>query len=222
MDDMDETVAIRPDQYRNVIAEQYLYASSEIFSGIQTQQGKNDFHFLVTLRSFIEYTRRGVWFLVWATDQDLLNAGKATFQRPKSPHLIKIDTLINEAIGEGKISHLEKKLPGINEPLLDCLHALTHGNPISARMLTIGLDKIFDTGGLLARAEIDLGIFRILLYRHMLGQTFESTWKILQPIHNRPLDMKENVVLAARQLKTSGKIDSLLKSVEAQNDTHSS
>lgn len=222
MDDMDETVAIRPDQYRNVIAEQYLYASSEIFSGIQTQQGKNDFHFLVTLRSFIEYTRRGVWFLVWATDEDLLDASHATFKRSNCPHLIKIDKLINEVIGEGNISHFEANLPGINEPLLDCLHALTHGNPISARMLTIGLDKIFDTGGLLARAEIDLGIFQILFYRHMLGQTFESTWKILQPIHNRPLDMKANVVIAAHQLKTSGKIVSLLESVEAPNDTHTS
>lgn len=118
-----------------VLANQYLTASTAFFAELQALRGNNDFHFVVTLRSFIEYTRRGIWFLVWATEQDLLKAGKATFRRPSSPELTKMDALINQAIGGGKFSHLKRKLPIINEPFIDCLHALTHGNPISARML---------------------------------------------------------------------------------------
>jgi hypothetical protein len=202
---MSDTITPDFDQYRMVTAFQYLTASEAIFAGLQSQRGANDFHFVVTLRSFIEYTRRGIWFLVWATEADLLKAGKATFQRPSSPPLVTMDALINEALGDGNLSHLKRKLPGIDEPLIDCLHALTHGNPISARMLAIGLDKIFNTEGLLARAEIDLGIFRVLLYRRMLGQTIDSIWKILIPIHNEPATMKANVLIAAHQLKESGK-----------------
>ena len=55
------------------------------------------------------------------------------------------------------------KLPGVNELFLHCLHALTHGNPISVRMTTYGLDKIFNTERLLGRVELDLDIFRIVL-----------------------------------------------------------
>jgi hypothetical protein len=204
---MADTTAINMDQYRNVLASQYLAASEALFSGLQNQKGANDFHFVVTLRSFIEYTRRGIWFLVWATEADLLKAGKATFQRPNSPPLATMDALISEALGDGKTSHLKQKLPGINEPFIDCLHALTHGNPISARMLVIGLKGIFDIDGLLARAEVDLGVFRILLYRNMLGQDFDSIWKILGPIHNQPDAMRANVFIAAHQLKASGKIE---------------
>jgi|HubBroStandDraft_5_1064220.scaffolds.fasta_scaffold99815_1 hypothetical protein len=203
---MSDTVTLTMDQYRMVIAMQYLTAAEAIFAGLQRQQGANSFHFVVTLRSFIEYTRRGIWFLVWATDADLLKAGKATFQRPSSPPLLTMDALINEALGEGKVSHLKRKIPGINEPFIDCLHALTHGNPISARMLAIGLETLFDTAGLFGRAEVDLGVFRVLLYRRTLGQSFDSIWKILIPIHNEPATMKANVLIAAQQLRQSGKV----------------
>lgn len=203
---MSDSTTLTMDQYRMVMASQYLAAAEAIFEGLKRQRGVNDFHFVVTLRSFIEYTRRGIWFLVWATHADLLNAGKATFQRAGSPPLVAMDCLINDALGDGNVSHLKQVIPGINEPFIDCLHALTHGNPISARILVLGLDKIFDTESLLTRAEIDLGVFRILLYRRMLGQDFDSIWKTLAPIHNQPETMKTNVLIAAHQLKISGRI----------------
>jgi hypothetical protein len=189
-----------------VLAGQYLTASEALFSGLQTLRGNNDFHFVVTIRSFIEYTRRGIWLLVWATESELLEAGKATFQRSPGPSLTEMDGLINQALGGNGKSDLRRKMPGIKEPFINCLHALTHGNPISARMLVMGINQIFDTSGLLGRAEIDLGVFRILMYRKMLGQDFKSIWNLLTPIQNQPETIKANVLIAAYELKQSGKI----------------
>ena len=60
--------------YRLLVAIRYLNASEELWRGLKEEQGTNDFHFLVTLRSFIEYTSRGIWFLAWATEKRLERA----------------------------------------------------------------------------------------------------------------------------------------------------
>ena len=157
------------------------------------------------MRSFIEYTRRGIWFLAWATDQQLRGVKKLTFQASGSPGIAKMDVLINEALGVGKITHLMNPVKDINnEPFLHCLHALTHGNPISVRMVAFGVDKIFQTDKLLIRAETDLHLFRILLYRRMLGEELKNTWKMLGSIHNQPDAMRTNVQIAARLVKQAG------------------
>jgi hypothetical protein len=72
-------------------------------------------------------------------------------------------------------------------------------------MIGMGLESIFDTKNLLARAELDLDIFRILLYRHMAGEEIKTIWAMLSTIHNRPNDIKANVLIAAHTLKQSGK-----------------
>lgn len=202
---MSDIVQLDMDQYRLLVAVRYLNASEDICKGLQRQRGVNDFHFLVTLRSFIEYTRRGIWFLAWASEEILKKAEKLTFERPGSPSLTSMDAMINEALGKGNVSPLMDKMPGINEPFLNCLHALTHGNPISVRMTTVGLDKIFNTEGLLAKVELELGIFRIVLYRRMMGEDINAIWTMLAPIHNRPADVQANVLIAAQLLKQSDK-----------------
>jgi hypothetical protein len=202
---MSDIVQLDNDQYRLLVAVRYLIASEAICKGLQRQRGVNDFHFLVTLRSFIEYTRRGIWFLAWASEEALRATEDLTFERPGSPGLTVMDAMINEALGKGKVSHLMDKIEGVNEPFLHCLHALTHGNPISVRMIAFGLDKIFDTERLLARVELELGIFRIVLYRRMLGEDINAVWKILAPIDNRPADVQANVMIAAHLLQQSGK-----------------
>ncbi len=204
-----ETVQMTPEKYRQFVAVQYLNASNALFEGLKTQQGKNNFHFMTTVRSFIEYTRRGIWFLAWATDEQLRAVSKVTFQRPGSPSLEKMDALINEALGDGKVSHLMNPIKEINnEPYLHLLHALTHGNPISVRMVSFGVDKVFQTDKLLMRAETDLNLFRVLLYRVMLGEELKSIWKVLGPIHNDPQTMKANVMIAAKLVQDAGLADS--------------
>jgi hypothetical protein len=74
-------------------------------------------------------------------------------------------------------------------------------------MISFGLEKIFNTEMLLVRAQTDLGLFRILLYRKMLGQKQEDIWKMLSAIHNRPADVQANERIAAHLLKQSGKAD---------------
>lgn len=198
-------VGLDADKYRLLVAVRYLNASDELFKGLAQQQGKNDFHFLVTLRSFIEYTRRGIWFLVWAKDAKLQAAAHLTFARPGSPPLADMDKLINKALGNGNISHLLTVIPPINnESFINALHALTHGNPISVRMLGFGLDKIFQTNMLLTRAELELNWFRILLYRRMLGEEFADIWKLLKPIHNQPVAMRNAAGQAAKDLQQAG------------------
>jgi len=202
---MSDIVQLDLDNYRLLVAIRYLNASEDLGRGLQSQQGNNDFHFLVTLRSFIEYTRRGIWFLVWASEEKLKRAGHLTFKDAGSPALQIMDAMMQEALGQGKVSPLMAKIPGIDEPFLNCLHALTHGNPISVRMTGIGLKNIFDTSGLLARAELELDIFRILLYRRVLGEDSKVIWKMLSSIHNHPSEIKANVQIAAHLLQQSGK-----------------
>ena len=200
-----DAVQLKTEEYRQLVAVQYLNASNAIFEGLKSQQAANLFHFVVTLRSFIEYTRRGIWFLAWATEDQLRSVKKLTFDKPGSPGLAAMDKMINEALGEGRVSHLMKPVKDINnEPFLNLLHALTHGNPISVRMLTFGVDKIFQTDKLLLRAETDLNLFRVLLYRRMLGQELSDIWKMLVPIHNEPDTMRTNAMIAARQAKEAG------------------
>jgi hypothetical protein len=190
--------------YRQLVAIRYLNASEAIWNGLPRQCGNNDFHFLITLRSFIEYTRRGIWFLAWASEEKLKKAEHLTFKDAGSPPLSTMDALLSEALGQGKVAPLMNLVPGINEPFLHCLHALTHGNPISVRMIGMGLESVFDTHNLLARAELDLSIFRILLYRHMAGEEIGGIWAMLSTIHNRPNEIKANVLIAAHILKPVG------------------
>lgn len=130
---------------------------------------------------------------------------KLTFQKPGSPGVAKMDTLINDALGLGKICHLMTPVKDINdEPFLDCLHALTHGNPISVRMVAFGVNKIFQTDKLLLRAETDLNLFRILLYRQMLGEKLKDIWKMLGGIRNQPDTMRTNARIAAHLVKQAG------------------
>jgi hypothetical protein len=198
------TVSLKGEQYRQLVALRYLNASESLLEGLKTQQGTNDLHFLVTLRSFIEYTKRGIWFLAWASDQKLASAEKLAFQRSGSPNLARMDEMVNNALGLGKVSHLLTKVQGVNEPFLDCLHALTHGNPISVRMFGIGLQKIFQTDKLAKRAEMELNTFRILVYRRILGEPLDSIWKAIRPINNRPDDIRKMALTAGIALKTSG------------------
>jgi hypothetical protein len=204
---MIETIPLDKDQQRLLIAIQYLTASQLICEGLERQHKDNKFHFVISLRSFIEYTRRGTWFLCWANQDQLKAARKMTFERPGSPNLVKMDQMINRALGKGKVSPLTTRLDGINEEMINCLHALTHGNPISVRMITHGLDKIFNTEMLFVRAQTDLGIFRILLYRRMLGEKQKDIWKLLSGIHNRPAEVQACVNEAVHLLKASGKAD---------------
>lgn len=200
-----ETIQMTLEQYRQFVAIQYLNASAFLFDGLKSQQGKNNFHFVVTMRSFIEYARRGIWFLAWATDQQLRGVKKLTFQASGSPGIAKMDAMINEALGVGKVSHLMDPVKDINnEPFLHCLHALTHGNPISVRMVAFGVDKMFQTDMLLLRAETDLNLFRILLYRRMLGEQLSDIWKMLGTIHNQSDTMKTNVQIATHLVKQAG------------------
>ena len=199
-----------PEKYRLFVAVQYLNASDALFSGLKRQQGTNTFHFVVTLRSFIEYTRRGIWFLVWATDKQVQAVKRLTFDKPGSPGLLAMDSMIRDALGLGKMSPLNLPIKEINgEPFINLLHALTHGNPISARMLSFGLDGIFKTDMLLLRAEADLNLFRILLYRRMLGEELPDIWKTLATIHNQPETLRTKAKAAAQLVKDSGLIAAL-------------
>jgi hypothetical protein len=190
---------------RHLMAVSFLHASDELFKGLKQLQGNNDFHFVVTLRSFIEYTRRGIWFLVWAKDAQLKTAEKLTFNRTGSPNLADMDMMINKALGNGNISHLLAPIPPINnEPFINALHALTHGNPISVRMLSFGLGKIFQTDMLLKRAELELDWFRMLLYRRMSGDEFTDIWKTIAPVQSNPVEMRKLVLQAAKGVQDAG------------------
>lgn len=198
-------VQLTGNQYRLLVAVRYLNASDELFKGLKQLQGGNDFHFVVTMRSFIEYTRRGIWFLVWAKDARLEVAEKLTFDRSGIPNISDIYKIINTALGNGSISHLLTPIPPINnEPFINALHALTHGNPISVRMFGFGLSKMFKTDKLLQRAELELDWFRMLLYRRILGDEFAAIWKLIAPIQNDPVAMRKLVLEAAKSVKDAG------------------
>lgn len=201
---MPRTIHLSEAKYRLLVAIRYLNASTAIFHGFKAQRGINDFHFLVTLRSFIEYTRRGIWFLVWASEKKLRAAEKLTFSRSGSPDLVSMDQMMNEALGLGKKSHLTDPVTGIGEPFIGCLYALTHGNPISVRMLGFGLERIFQTDSLLLRAETELHFFAILVCRRALGEEVQAIWKMLATINNRPQDIKTNARIAFELVKQRG------------------
>ena len=95
-------VQLTPDKYRLFVAIQYLNASAALYEGLKRQQGTNNFHFVVTMRSFIEYTRRGIWFLAWANNEKVEAVKKLTFDKPGSPGLGKMDAMIHEALGLGR------------------------------------------------------------------------------------------------------------------------
>ena len=193
------------DQYRQFVVIQYLNASTLLYEGLKAHQGKNDFEFVVSLRSFIEYTRRGIWFLAWATDSQVHKVQTLTFDRSGSPGLVEMDKLINHALGLGNRSALESPIKDINnEKYVNCLHALTHGNPISVRMVAFGIDKIFQTDKLLIRAETDLNLFRILLCRRLVGEELKSIWKMLSGIYNQPDIMRSNTRIAATLVQKAG------------------
>jgi hypothetical protein len=118
------TVMSKPKDYRLLVGIRYMNASDMLFQGLKAQQQQNEFHFLVTLRSFIEYTRRGIWFLVWASNEQLKQAEHLTFKEAGSPSLAKMDAMITKALVAGKVSRLMDIIPGVGEPFLDCLHPL--------------------------------------------------------------------------------------------------
>jgi len=207
------------DKYRLLVAAQYLNASNALFGGLKSQQAKNDFYFLVTLRSFLEYTVRGVWFLAWATEEQVQAVKTLTFDRPGSPGLATMDAMINEALGLGRFSSLNNPVPDIeNDSLLNGLHALTHGNPISVRMLAFGVDKIFQTEMLLLKAQTNLDVFRILVYRRILGEELSDIWRMLSTIHNQPPVLRTNVLIAAKQVKDAGLTSEILKEPDEMPD----
>jgi len=214
---MTENIPLDKDQARLFIALQYLNASDLIFAGWKRQHQDNRFHFVISLRSFIEYTRCGIWFLCWANPEKVKEARDLTFEKPGSPSVVTMDEMINEALGKGKFSSLTTVMAGINEPLINGLQALTHGNPISVRMISFGLEKIFNTEMLLVWAQTDLGLFRILLYRKMLGEKQKDIWKALSGIHDRPADVQTNEKIAAQLLQQSGKADQVFNPKKPKN-----
>jgi hypothetical protein len=111
----------------------------------------------------------------------------------------------------GSVWYLLNKVPLVSEPFLNCLHALTHGNPISVRMLGIGLDKIFQSDKLLIRAEMELNMFHTLVYRRALGEELKSIWSALAQIHNRPDDVKQLAKAAGTKVKQAGGLEKLLE-----------
>lgn len=133
-------------KYRLLVAIRYLNASRLLFEGMEQQLGMNNFHLLVTLRSFIEYQRRGIWFLAWASQEKLNVAETPTFDQAGSPKLGRMDEMINEALGLEKVSYLLNKVPHVNEPFLNCLHTLTHGNPIFSSNAGYWLRQHFPVG----------------------------------------------------------------------------
>ena len=120
-----------------------------------------------------------------------------------------MDQMINEALGRGKLCPLKNPISGINEPFINCLHALTHGNPISVRVLGFGLEKIFQTDKLLQKAEADLNLFRVLIYRRLLGEELKDIWKMLGTIYHDPAVLREGARTAVIQLKDSGILEAL-------------
>jgi hypothetical protein len=197
-------VGAKPKEYRLLVGIPYLNAGDLLLKGMKTLHKDNPFHFLVSLRSFIEYNRRGIWFLMWASEKQLRKAEHLTFKQAGSPPLTRMDAMLCEAMGAGKVSHLEDIVGGFNEPFIDALHALTHGNPISVRFPTMKLTKIFDIPQILARAEHEQNIFRLLLYRRLIKMPDADIWTLLKPIHDKPQLLQQEVLKAGDDLTKSG------------------
>jgi hypothetical protein len=198
------TVVSKAKDYRLLVGARYLDASDMLLKGMRAVHQEHPFDFLVSLRSFIEYTRRGIWFLVWASNDQLREAEHLTFNQAGSPSLIKMDAMLNKAMGAGKISHLNNTVDGVNEPFIDCLHALTHGNPVSVRFIAVDLTRVFDIPKSLARAEHELNIYRLLHYRRVAGMPQNDIWKPLASIHDKPQSLYEEVIKAATDVKKQG------------------
>lgn len=201
--DLDES------QFRKLVAVQYINATSEILRGMKQLVGSNNFLVLVCLRSFIEYTRRGIWLLFFAKTDSLLATRKLSFME-NGTDVITADKRISQSLELGDISSLLDPVPGIGEPFIKCLHALTHGNPIITRILAFGLDNYFNTPMLVARAEMDYYMFLILLGRQLLGQSSDVTWKTLTAIRNNPGDMRANALIVSHLLRQKVDLASLL------------
>lgn len=198
-------VEAKIENYRLLVGIRYLNASDLLLKGMKAlYQDDNPFHFLVSLRSFIEYTRRGIWFLMWASDDQLKKAEHLTFKQAGSPSLTKMDAMLTEAIGAGNVSRLTDIVGGFNEPFIDCLHALTHGNPVSVRFPAMELTKLFDIPKFVERAEYEQNVFRLLLYRRLTKMPEADIWKLLKPIHDKPVLLHQEVLKAAADLKKSG------------------
>ena len=105
-----KTVTLKPKNYRLVVGMRYLHASDLLLKGMQAAHRENPFHFLVSLRTFIEYTRRGIWFLVWSSNDQVRSAEHLTFRQAGSPSLTKVDAMLNKAMGAGNVSHLASKV----------------------------------------------------------------------------------------------------------------
>jgi hypothetical protein len=141
---------------------------------------------------------------VWASNAQLKEAEHLTFKQAGSPPLTKMDAMLNKAMGAGKVSHLTVIVDGVNEPFIECLHALTHGNPVSVRFIAMDLTHVFDIPKFLARAEHELNIFRLLLYRRVAGMPQNDIWKLLAPIQDKPQPLYEEVIKAATDVKKQG------------------
>lgn len=202
--DLDET------QYRKLVAIQYINASGAILQGMKKLLGWNDFLALVSLRSFIEYTRRGVWLLFFAKPKALYATRNISFME-SGTDIITMDKRYNESLGLGLISYLSSPVPGVNEPFINCLHALTHGNPIMARAASIGLHTVFDAKMLVTKADMEYNMFVILLGRLLLGDEAAITWKKLAQINNKPAEVRAEAVIVTQLLKHAG-VDNLLLS----------
>lgn len=198
------TVLSKPKDYRLVVGMRYLNASESLIQGMRVLHKNNPFHFLVSLRSFIEYTRRGIWFLMWASDEQLGAAEHLTFKQSDSPPLAKMDSMLKKAMGAGNVSHLDEIVEVFNEPFIDLLHSLTHGNPISVRFLAMRIDRVFNIPDTLARAEHELNIYKLLLYRRLTKMPQKDIWNLLKPIHDNPQLLRQAVLQAAADIKKQG------------------
>ena len=198
------TVYSKPEEYRLLVGMRYLDASDRLLKGMSAAHQENPFHFLVSLRSFIEYTRRGIWFLVWASHDQLRRAERLTFKQAGSPSLVKMDAMINKAMGAGDISHLTQLISPMNEPFIDCLHALTHGNPVSVRFIAMDLTKVFNIPKTLERAENELNIFRLVTYGLVAKMPQNEIWKLLNASLENPYLLFAQVQMAAEEVKKQG------------------
>ena len=132
--------------------------SEWIFEGLKQQHEKNIFHFAITLRSFIEYTRRGMWFLCWANTEKLKAAMKLTFESPGSPGIATMDEMINEALGKAGSPILWPCRTG-NKRTFPRLSARTYdGIRISVRMISFGLDNNIQCKYVVSSGRGDFGL----------------------------------------------------------------
>ena len=81
----------------------------------------------------------------------------------------------------------------------------------------MGLSNVFDTEELLLRAEQDLNIFKVLLYRRLAGEPLNEIWKRLAEVHGRRDLLAANVAIAALQVKVKGGVKIVAVPIEALN-----